>query len=82
MNIQTSLDNITYYYTVYFNFILGDTKDSLYGNCLKGFLNIGISQLVVINCYETSKYYDNYGRSYIILSISLPVVIFWLNSLN
>ena len=53
-----------------------------YYNCLKGFLNIGISQLVVINCYETNRDYDNYWWSYIILSISLPIVIFWPNSLN
>ena len=82
MNIQSSLDNITFIILFIVTLFYADTADSLDGNCLKGFLNIGISQLVVINCYETSKYYDNYGRSYIILSISLPVVIFWLNSLN
>ena len=60
MNIQTSLDNITFIIPFIVTLFYGDTKDSLYGNCLKGFLNIGISQLVVINCYETSKYYDNY----------------------
>ena len=76
MNIQTSLDNITFIILFIVTLFYVDTTDSLYGNCLKGFLNIGISQLVIINCYETTKYYDSYWRSYIILSISLPVVIF------
>ena len=56
MNIQSSLDNITFIILFIVTLFYADTADSLDGNCLKGFLNIGISQLVVINCYETTKY--------------------------